>query len=71
MSAALRLLSAPPTIALPWTAIAWTTGACALLALTASLATTATALRRPARTTTSAPHKGRARRPSRRRRPAF
>jgi hypothetical protein len=26
MSAALRLLSAPPTIALPWTAIAWTTG---------------------------------------------
>ncbi|MFG2574478.1 FtsX-like permease family protein [Streptomyces sp. NPDC048481] len=50
MSAALRLLSAPPAFVVPWTAIAGTTGACALLALTASLITTATALRGTART---------------------
>ncbi|MCQ9135418.1 FtsX-like permease family protein [Streptomyces hilarionis] len=45
MSAALGLLSAPASLVVPWTAIACATGACALLALTASLTTTATALR--------------------------
>ncbi|MFF3845673.1 FtsX-like permease family protein [Streptomyces sp. NPDC002328] len=44
---ALHLLSAPPTIVVPWTALAWTTGACTLLALTATLIPTALALRHP------------------------
>ncbi|WP_333736445.1 ABC transporter permease [Streptomyces sp. IBSBF 2806] len=47
MSAALRLLSAPSALVVPWTAVGCTTGACALLALAASLTTTATALRHP------------------------
>ncbi|MFI5471417.1 FtsX-like permease family protein [Streptomyces cacaoi] len=47
LSAALHLLSAPPTIALPWQALTWTTAACALLATTTALTSTTPALRPP------------------------
>ncbi|MFD9392678.1 ABC transporter permease [Streptomyces sp. NPDC060000] len=50
LSGALRLLSAPATIVLPWPALGWTAGTCALLATTTALASTAPALR-PARAT--------------------
>ncbi|MFE1927841.1 FtsX-like permease family protein [Streptomyces asoensis] len=49
LAGALRLLSAPAAVVLPWTALCWTTGACALLATTAALASTAPALRRAPR----------------------
>ncbi|MFJ1809904.1 MULTISPECIES: FtsX-like permease family protein [unclassified Streptomyces] len=47
LGGALRLLSAPATIVLPWQALGWTSGACALLATTTALASTAPALRTP------------------------
>ncbi|WP_327183536.1 FtsX-like permease family protein [Streptomyces sp. NBC_01334] len=47
LSAALHLLSAPPTIAVPWQALTWTTAACALLATTTALTSTTPALRPP------------------------
>lgn len=47
LDGALRLLSAPAAIALPWPAIGWTTGACALLATITALASTTPALRPP------------------------
>ncbi|WP_425245452.1 FtsX-like permease family protein [Streptomyces sp. NEAU-NA10] len=46
--AALGLLSAPVTVVVPWAELAWTTGACAVLALASVLVPTACALRRPA-----------------------
>ncbi|MFI1032257.1 FtsX-like permease family protein [Streptomyces sp. NPDC020951] len=49
MTAALHLLSAPTPPVLPWPALAWTTTACALLAATTTLTSTALALR-PGRT---------------------
>ncbi|MEU3613962.1 ABC transporter permease [Streptomyces sp. NPDC006872] len=49
MTAALHLLSAPTPPVLPWPALAWTTTACALLATTTTLISTALALR-PRRT---------------------
>ncbi|MER6958343.1 ABC transporter permease [Streptomyces sp. NPDC000618] len=49
MTAALHLLSAPTPPVLPWPALAWTTTACALLATTTTLTSTALALR-PGRT---------------------
>ncbi|MGW0944058.1 FtsX-like permease family protein [Streptomyces sp. NPDC002623] len=49
MTTALHLLSAPTPPVLPWPALAWTTAACALLATTTTLASTALALR-PRRT---------------------
>ncbi|MGW2914355.1 FtsX-like permease family protein [Streptomyces asoensis] len=49
LAGALRLLSAPAAVVLPWTALGWTTGACALLATTAALASTAPALVRAPR----------------------
>ncbi|MER5714954.1 FtsX-like permease family protein [Streptomyces sp. NPDC002132] len=45
-AAALHLLAAPVTVVVPWPALAWTTAACALLALTATLIPTAWTLRR-------------------------
>lgn len=45
MTAALHLLGAPAPLTVPWRPLAWTTTACALLSLTASLATTAWSLR--------------------------
>ncbi|MEU9306749.1 FtsX-like permease family protein [Streptomyces sp. NPDC048256] len=47
LSAALHLLSAPPTIAPPWQALTWTTAACALLATTTAVTSTTPALRPP------------------------
>ncbi|MFE7929956.1 FtsX-like permease family protein [Streptomyces sp. NPDC057456] len=47
LSAALHLLSAPTSIALPWQALAWTTAACALLATLTALTSTTPALRSP------------------------
>ncbi|MEW2051710.1 ABC transporter permease [Streptomyces sp. NPDC005476] len=47
LTGALRLLSAPPTIVLPWPAIGWTAAACALVATTTALTSTAPALRTP------------------------
>ncbi|MEU0056012.1 FtsX-like permease family protein [Streptomyces sp. NPDC006334] len=46
MAAALHLLAAPVTVVVPWPALAWTTAACALLALSATLIPTAWTLRR-------------------------
>ncbi|MEU3545384.1 ABC transporter permease [Streptomyces longwoodensis] len=45
MTAALHLLGAPAPLTVPWRPLAWTTTACAVLSLTASLATTAWSLR--------------------------
>ncbi|WP_405629039.1 ABC transporter permease [Streptomyces sp. NBC_00016] len=47
LSAALHLLSAPPTIALPWQALTWATAACALLATTTAVTSATPALRPP------------------------
>ncbi|MEV1061793.1 ABC transporter permease [Streptomyces sp. NPDC050263] len=49
MTTALHRLSAPTPMVLPWPTLAWTTAACALLATTTTLASTALALR-PRRT---------------------
>jgi putative ABC transport system permease protein len=49
MTGALRLLSAPATLALPWPALATATAACALLAVLTATATTGLALRRAPR----------------------
>ncbi|MEU5594196.1 ABC transporter permease [Streptomyces sp. NPDC020298] len=46
LGAALHLLSAPAAVRLPWTALATTASACALLAVTASVVPAALALRR-------------------------
>ncbi|MFI9545003.1 FtsX-like permease family protein [Streptomyces sp. NPDC052016] len=48
MGGALALLSAPVAVVVPWPALGWTTGACAVLALVSVLTPTAFALRRPA-----------------------
>ncbi|MEH0578107.1 ABC transporter permease [Streptomyces sp. B21-108] len=48
LTAALHQLSAPTPLTLPWPALARTTAACTLLALTTALASTAAALRPPA-----------------------
>ncbi|MGW4020149.1 FtsX-like permease family protein [Streptomyces sp. NPDC005009] len=48
MWGALTLLSAPATIALPWSALAAVTAACAVLATASAVAPAALALRRPA-----------------------
>ncbi|MFI7501249.1 FtsX-like permease family protein [Streptomyces sp. NPDC049687] len=45
MWGALHLVCAPATIALPWPTLAWTTAACAAIAVTAALIPTAVALR--------------------------
>ncbi|MDR6974844.1 putative ABC transport system permease protein [Streptomyces sp. 3330] len=47
LSAALHLLSAPPAIAPPWQALAWTTAACALLATVTAVTSTTPSLRPP------------------------
>ncbi|MFE2279660.1 ABC transporter permease [Streptomyces sp. NPDC059454] len=48
MGGALALLSAPATIALPWSTLATVTAACAVLATTSAIVPAAVALRRPA-----------------------
>ncbi|MFH8800545.1 FtsX-like permease family protein [Streptomyces sp. NPDC017936] len=47
MAGALGLLSAPVTVVVPWPALGWVTGACALIAVTATTLPTGLALRRP------------------------
>ncbi|MFD7132815.1 FtsX-like permease family protein [Streptomyces sp. NPDC059894] len=49
---ALALLSAPVTVVVPWAALGWTAGACAVLAVVSAVVPTAFALRHPSGTPT-------------------
>ncbi|MFE9679712.1 ABC transporter permease [Streptomyces sp. NPDC006259] len=51
MAGALGLLSAPVTVVVPWAPLGWTTGACALVAVTAAVLPTGRALRKSPDTT--------------------